>query len=168
MMSSLNATLIRFEGAVHGWLIRHAITALRLSMGVVFVGFGVLKYFPGTSPAEDLVVTTIDAISFGLVPGPLALVLTATLECMIGLGLVVGRGLRLTVYLLAVQLLGILSPLVVLPHRLFSGPHHAPTLEGQYVLKDLILVAAAMVIATRFRGARIVRPDASVVRAGRE
>ncbi|MGC4942268.1 DoxX family membrane protein [Kribbella sp. DT2] len=160
MSSSLNATLIRFEGSVHGWLVLHSITALRISMGAVFVVFGALKYFPGVSPAQDLTVTTIDLITFGLVPATPALILTATLECLIGLGLLVGRGLRTTVYLLAVQLLGILSPLLVLPDRLFSGPHHAPTLEGQYVLKDLILVAAAMVIATRFRGARITTsPD---------
>ncbi|GAB3838440.1 DoxX family protein [Kribbella italica] len=161
MLSSLNALLIRFEGYVHGWLVRHAITVLRVSMGAVFVGFGLLKFFPGASPAEGLVVTTIDLLSFGLIPASLALVLTATLECLIGIGLLIGRGLRLTIYLLAVQLLGILSPLVMLPGRLFSGPHHAPTLEGQYVLKDLILVAAAMVIATRFRGARITRPESS-------
>jgi uncharacterized membrane protein YkgB len=158
MGSAVNATLIRFEGVVHGWLVRYAITALRISMGAVFLSFGVLKFFPDVSPAENLTVTTIDILTFGLVPGAVALVLTATLECLIGIALLIGRGLRLTVYLLAFQLLGILSPLLVLTGRLFSGPHHAPTLEGQYVLKDVILVAATMVIATRFRGARITRP----------
>jgi uncharacterized membrane protein YkgB len=44
--------------------------------------------------------------------------------------------------------MGILSPVVLLPHRLFSGPDHAPTLEGQYVLKDLILFTASLVVAT--------------------
>lgn len=155
MTGSLNAVLVRLEGVTHGWLVRHAITALRISMGAVFLAFGVLKFFPGVSPAQDLTVTTIDILTFGLVPGSVALMVTATLECLIGIGLLVGRGLRLTVYLLAAQLLGILSPLLLLTGRLFSGPHHAPTLEGQYVLKDVILVAAAMVIATRFRGAKI-------------
>jgi hypothetical protein len=45
-----------------------------------------------------------------------------------------------------------LSPAVLLAGRLFAGPHHMPTLEGQYVLKDVILVAVAMVIATTVRG----------------
>lgn len=159
MVKSLNAVLVRFEGGIHGWLVHHAISALRISMGAVFFGFGVLKFFPGVSPAEDLAVSTIDILSFGLIPGAVALVATAALECLIGLALLVGRGLRLTVYLLAVELLGILSPLLLLTGRLFGGPHHAPTLEGQYVLKDVILVAAAMVIATRFRGAKITRLD---------
>ncbi len=48
----------------------------------------------------------------------------------------------------------------LLPGRLFAGPYHAPTLEGQYVLKDIILVAAGLVIAAgTFRGGRLVRGE---------
>lgn len=65
--------------------------------------------------------------------------------------------MRAAVWLLTAQLIGVLSPLVVLAPRLFKGPHHAPTLEGQYVLKDLILVAAGMVVASTVRGGRLVR-----------
>lgn len=159
MLYNTNAGLIRLEGMIHSWLMRFSITALRVSMGVIFLGFGVLKFVPGLSPAQDLVETTISVMSFGLVPGAVGLIVTAVLECLIGASLIAGRGLRLTVYLLAAELLGILSPLVLLPGRLFSGPGHAPTLEGQYVLKDLVLVAAAMVVATQFRGASITAPD---------
>ncbi len=158
MGKSLNMILTRFEAAIHGWLVQYSITALRISLGAVFLGFGVLKYFPGVSPAENLVIATTRILTVGWVPDHVSIVLTATLECLIGLSLLLGRGLRVTVYLLALELLGILSPLVLLPDRLFSGPYHAPTLEGQYVLKDLILVAAGMVIATSFRGARITYP----------
>lgn len=154
-MSTINARLIRVEGVIHAWLVSHSITALRLALGAVFLGFGVLKYFPGVSPAAGLAEATIQQMTAGLIPGSVALVATATLECVIGVLLLVGRGLRLTVYLLGAELLGILSPVVLLPARLFAGPYHAPTLEGQYVLKDVILVAASMVIATRFRGAKI-------------
>jgi len=159
MTNHANDLLIRFEGAVHGWLVQHSITVLRISLGVVFLGFGVLKLFPGVSPAEGLVEATIEVMTGGLVPARLGLVVTALLECAIGISLIAGRWVRLTVYLLAVELLGILSPLVLLPGRMFGGPFHAPTLEGQYVLKDLILVSAAMVIATAFRGAHIVTPE---------
>ena len=143
------------EGAVHGWLVRHSIDLLRISMGLVFIGFGVLKFIPGVSPAEGLVVATIDKMSFGLVPHEVGLVTTAVLECLIGLSLLTGRYMRLMTYLLIAELGGILSPIVLLPGRLFAGPGHMPTLEGQYVLKDLILVTAAMVITTTFRGASI-------------
>jgi hypothetical protein len=82
------------------------------------------------------------------------------LECFIGISLLANRWMRLAVWLLAVQLVGVLAPIVLLTGRLFSGPHHAPTLEGQYVLKDIILVAAGMVIAAgTFRGGRLVRDE---------
>ena len=147
--------LIGVESVVHGWLVRHSVDVLRISMGLVFLGFGFLKFLPGVSPAAGLVEATIDVMTGGLVPHVVGLVATAVLECLIGLSLLTGRYMRLMVYLLAGELLGILSPVVLLPGRLFAGPGHMPTLEGQYVLKDLILVAAAMVVATTFRGARI-------------
>lgn len=159
MTTRAHDLLISFEGAVHGWLVRHSINLLRISLGAVFLGFGVLKLFPGVSPAEGLVEATIEVMTGGLVPARVGLVVTALLECAIGISLIAHRWVRLTVYLLAFELLGILSPLVLLPGRMFGGPFHAPTLEGQYVLKDLILVTAAMVIATAFRGARIVSPE---------
>jgi uncharacterized membrane protein YphA (DoxX/SURF4 family) len=139
------------------WLIAHSIAILRISLGAVFLGFGALKFFPGVSPAQDLVEHTTDILTFGLIPGPVALVGVATLECLIGLCLLSGRGLRAAVCLLSVQLIGILSPLVLLAARLFDGPHGAPTLEGQYVLKDVILVGAALVIAATVGGAQLTR-----------
>ncbi|MBV9160686.1 MAG: hypothetical protein JO281_03830 [Pseudonocardiales bacterium] len=145
------------EAAIHRWLMRYSITALRVSMGAVYVGFGILKYFPGLSPVQDLALATTHLLTFGLVPAVVsnsaAMALIATLECTIGLLLITGRWLRLAVSLLAVQLGGILSPIVLLTGRMFAGPHHMPTLEGQYVLKDVILLAATMVmIATSVRG----------------
>lgn len=144
------------EAAVHRWLMRYSIITLRISMGAVYLAFGILKYFPGVSPAESLALATSHLLSFGLVPavipnGVMMLVI-ATLECVIGLVLITGRWLRVAIYLLGGHLVGILSPAVLLAGREFAGPHHMPTLEGQYVLKDVILVAAAMVIATTVRG----------------
>lgn len=117
-------------------------------MGAVIFGFGILKYFPGVSPAESLVLATTEMLTFGLLPGKVAMVLFATAECAIGLSLMLGRGLRVTRYLLVLWALGILSPLVLMTSELFMGPYHAPTLAGQYVLKDVILLTASLVIAT--------------------
>lgn len=155
----MNPQLVTFEGAIHGWLMRNSISVLRIAMGLVFLGFGILKFFPGVSPAGNLVEATIAKMTDGLMPAELGLVLTAVLECAIGISLISRRYLRLTIYLLVLELVGILSPLVLLPGRMFSGPAHMPSLEGQYVLKDFILVAAAMVVATQFRGAEITAPD---------
>ena len=159
--------LIQLENVVHRALINYSATFLRLSVGAVFLGFGVLKFFPGVSPAESLVIATTDKLTLGLVPGSVALVAVACLECFIGICLLAARWMRLAVWLLVAQGIGILAPLVLLPGRLFSGPHHAPTLEGQYVLKDFILVAAGMVIAAlTFRGGRMVRDEPAITPVG--
>lgn len=147
--------------AVRDWLAGHSITLLQISMGAIIFGYGVLKYFPGVSPAENLVGTTMHLLTFGLVPHRVALVLVATLECAIGLSLIIGRvrigpvsvrnRLRVTICLLVFWVMGVLSPVVLLPMRLFSGPDHAPTLEGQYVLKDIVFLTASLVIASTLR-----------------
>jgi putative oxidoreductase len=149
------ARLQAIETACHRWLLAYSVAILRISLGAVFLAFGALKFFPGVSPAQSLVERTTDLLLLGLVPGPVALVLVATLECVIGLCLVSGRAMRGAIYLLFVQLIGILSPVVLLPGRLFAGPHGAPTLEGQYVLKDVILVGATLVLAATLRGGRL-------------
>lgn len=149
--------LDRADAAIHRWLVKHSIEVLRISLGIVFLAFGALKLFPGVSPAEGIVRATTDALTSGLVPGGLAVALTAVVEVVVGITFVTGRWMRAAVWLLTAMLVGVLSPLLVLAPRLFAGPHHAPTLEGQYVLKDLVLVAAGMVVSSTVRGGRLVR-----------
>jgi uncharacterized membrane protein YkgB len=159
-MGFITDRFVAVENALHGMLVRGSITALRVAVGAVFLGFGFLKFFPGVSPAQGLAIRTIDLLTFGLVPWQVGIVAIAVLECFIGICLLANRWMRLAVWLLAVELVGILAPIVLLTGRLFSGPHHAPTLEGQYVLKDVILVAAGMVIAAgTFRGGHLVRDE---------
>lgn len=159
-MPSLRRRVAAVDAATHAWLRAHSITALRISLGVMFLGFGALKFVPDLSPAQDLVLTTTRILTFGLVPDVVALVAVAVLECTIGVCLLRGGPLlKVAVALLAPLLIGILSPLVLLPGRMFPGPFHAPTLEAQYVLKDLVLVAAVMTLATVLRGATLQHPD---------
>lgn len=77
----------------------------------------------------------------------------------IGLGLLSGRFLRATLLLLAVQMVGASLPLVLFPAETFTQAPFAPTLEGQYVIKNVVLIGAAMVIGATVRGGSLV-PDA--------
>lgn len=137
------------------WLASHSIGILRVSLGLVFLGFGVLKFFPGVSPAEDLAVRTIETLSLGVVSGGMALLMTAITECFIGITFVTGRFLKAGLVVLAGSLVGIMSPMVLFFSDLFPG---APTIEGQYVFKDIVLAAAGLVVAAKALGARFV-PD---------
>lgn len=141
--------LARLEALAASWLARHSVALLRISLGLVFLGFGLLKFVPGVSPAEALAERTMDTLTFGLISGQFATFLVAALETAVGLCLVTGRALRLGLAMLGLATVGILSPLALFPERLFPGPTYAPTLEAQYVLKDIVLVAAGLVVAAR-------------------
>lgn len=142
----------RFDAAIHRWLLDNSIVVLRVAVGIVYLGFGILKFIPDMSPAEPLTIKTMDTLTFGLVPGGVAMVIVGTLESIIGVMFITARGLRIAIYLLAAQFIGVFAPLLLFTSRLFSGPHHGPTLEGQYVIKDLILVAAGFVVASTLPG----------------
>jgi uncharacterized membrane protein YphA (DoxX/SURF4 family) len=151
----LRARLYLLEEGIVRWLARWSITVLRVGLGAVFLGFGLLKFFPGFSPAEGLVVQTLGVLTFGAVPARAGVFVVAALECAIGLGLIANRFLRISLVLLGFQMVGAMSPLVLFPGELFGGPFHAPTLEGQYVLKDVVLISAGLVIGTTLQGGRI-------------
>jgi putative oxidoreductase len=133
------------------------VPALRVSLGLVIAGFGFLKFFPGASPAEGLVIQTTDILTFGLVDGRPAVLLTAVIEGALGLALISGKLLKPGLVLMAGWLIGILSPVVLFPNQLFPGG--LPTLAAQYVLKDVILAAAWLVVAAHALGARMSAPQ---------
>jgi uncharacterized membrane protein YkgB len=134
------------------------VPALRVSLGVVFLWFGALKLFPGLSPAEALATDTIRLMSFGLVEGGGIAFALGAVEVLIGLSLVFGFALRLTLLALLVQMVGTFLPLVLFPILTFTSPPYAPTMEGQYILKNLVLVAAALVIGSSVRPRRAPEP----------
>lgn len=152
--------LERFDRGITRTMSRVGIPLLRVSVGIVFLWFGVLKFFPGLSPAADLATDTITVLTLGAVPPDVALLVLAVWECAIGIGLLAGRFLRLTLLLLFLQLPGTFLPLVFFPADTFLRLPYAPTLEGQYIIKNLVLVAAGIVIGATVRGG-VVRSERS-------
>ena len=80
----------RIDKAITEWMARYGITLLRVSVGIVFLWFGVLKFFPNLSPAQDLATHTISVLTFGIVPPNISLPVLAAWEVVIGLGLISG------------------------------------------------------------------------------
>jgi uncharacterized membrane protein YkgB len=140
------------------WMSKYGIWLLRISIGIVFFWFGFLKFFPGVSPAEGIAVKTINVITFNLLSDRTILVILAIWESVIGIGLITGIYLREILLLLFLQMLGTLTPLFFFPEEVFTKVPYAPTLEGQYIIKNLVLVSAAIVIGATVRGGRL-NPD---------
>jgi len=98
----------------------------------------------------------MDILTFGRVPPGVAIVVLAAWESIIGLGLILNVAMRLTLSLLFVQMMGTLTPLFLFPHEVFTPRFCAPTLEGQYIIKNLVLIGAALVLGGMLRGGSIV------------
>ncbi|MBK8923776.1 MAG: DoxX family protein [Saprospirales bacterium] len=82
------------NGHLTQWFTRNKLLLVRWSLAVSYLWFGMLKFFPGMSPAEELAQATIRALSFGLIPDELSIVLLAIWEVGLGLALVSGWLLR--------------------------------------------------------------------------
>lgn len=151
----LPAALDPLDDRIATFLRRHGVRLLRWAVGIVFLWFGALKLFPGASPAEDLVKATVPFVD----PDAFYPVL-AVWEMLIGALLLVRPGARLALLLLALQMPGTFLPFFVLPEACWARwPFEAPwdalvlTLEGQYIVKNLVLVAAAIVVGGTVRRA---------------
>jgi uncharacterized membrane protein YphA (DoxX/SURF4 family) len=155
-MAELPRPIDRIDVRLTQWMARHGVTLLRISLGVVFLWFGLLKFFPGLSPAHDLAARTIERLSGGTVHPAMSVPILATWECLIGVGLLLGVFLRAVLFLLGVQMLGTLTPLVLFPGEVFTRVPYAPTLEGQYIIKNAVLVSAAIVLGATVRGGGLV------------
>ncbi len=145
----------RLDRRIATFMADHGLLILRVALGVVFLWFGALKFFPGLSPAQDLAARPIEALSFGVVPPSVSRPVLAAWEVAIGLGLLIGHWMRAILLLLFVQMLGTITPLVLFPTETWTVFPIAPTLEGQYIIKNVVLVAAAIVLGATVRGGQL-------------
>lgn len=150
-----NPRLDRLDRRITVALAAVAVPTLRIAVGIVFTWFGALKLVPGLSPAAELATRTIETLTLGLVPPAVSLPVLAAWEVLIGLGLLSGRFLRATLLLLVAQMAGTLTPLILFPDQTWQVFLVAPTLEGQYIIKNLVLVSAAMVVGATVRGGQL-------------
>jgi uncharacterized membrane protein YphA (DoxX/SURF4 family) len=135
---------------------RHGVTILRVSLGAVFLWFGVLKFFSDLSPARSLAARTIELLTFGMTPPGVSIPALALLECFIGVGLITNIFIRVTLLLLFVQVLGTAAAIFLFPDEVFTASPFAPTLEGQYLVKNVVLAGTALVTGSITRGGHVV------------
>jgi len=129
-----------FDSWFIGLLNRYSLTILRVSLAAIFIWFGVLKIF-GDSPANDLITKTI----YWFNPD-IFIPILGVWETAIGICLFVPYLNRAGLFLLALQMPGTFLPLILLPEVCFQSIPFNLTLEGQYIVKNLVLIGAAMAV----------------------
>lgn len=135
----------QMDPRIAGWMERNGVRLLRISVGIVFVWFGALKTI-GMSPAQELVARTVYWF-----PPEVFIPILGWWEILIGLGLLIRPLARLAIALLFLQMPGTFLPLVLLPDICFTAIPYGLTIEGQYIVKNLVLISAALVVGGTVR-----------------
>jgi len=152
VIRTASSWVARMDRVVIPFLRRVAVPVLRISLGVVFMWFGLLKFLE-VSPVSELVARTV----YWVDPDVIVPVLGA-FEVTVGMLLLLGRALRLTLFLFVLQMLGTFLTFFVLPNVTFrDGNPFLLTVEGEFVVKNLVLISAALVVGTTVRGAKAAR-----------
>ena len=150
----MKSFIARMDEVVIPFLRRWGVPTLRISLAVVFIWFGALKVF-GVSPVVDLVASTVYWVDPDWFVPALGVV-----EVLIGVGLAARLGLRLVLLVLALQMLGTFLVFALLPEVTFQdGNPLQLTIEGEFVLKNLVLLASAMVVGASIDSAEVLVVD---------
>ena len=139
-----------WDGRVRRFLATTGVAALRVSLGVVFIWFGLLKLLD-VSPVAGLVSRTVYWFDPDVVVPVLGVV-----EIVVGSLLLVNRLLRVALAIFAGQMVGTFLVFLILPEVAFrDGNPLLLTVEGEFVIKNLVLIAGAMVVGSRVRPIRV-------------
>lgn len=135
-----NSTYIKFIDYINN----HSICMLRTALAIVYIWFGGLKII-GTSPAEELVTNTV----YWWKP-EIFLPLLGLCEVLIGLGLLIKKLIPLTILLLLMHMMVTFFPVLILKKTCFDIFPVVPTLVGQYIIKNIVLITGALVVLSKF------------------
>ena len=117
-----------------------------ISFGIVYFWFGMLKFFPGVSPAEELAKATLDKLTLGLIPTHITYFMLASWEVTIGVAMLLNFVRRGIIYITMLHLLFTFTPLFLLYDASFNGQPYCLTLVGQYIIKNLVLIFGLLYI----------------------
>jgi uncharacterized membrane protein YkgB len=121
---------------------------IRTPLFVIFFWFGLLKVIK-LSPAQGLVIDTVYWMPF-LSPEGWVIVI-GIWEMLIGLFFLTKKTTFYAMVLLLLQMSGTFMPLVLLPSITFQNSNYLlPTLEGQYIIKNIIIIASALVVGRHY------------------
>ncbi len=144
----MNDLISNIDQRIALWMRRWSILSVRISFGIIFIWFGILKPFD-VSSAESLLKATVVWLPFGT--PDLWLIVISWWEVAIGVTFLFPRTTKIAIALLFLQMFGTFMPLIVLPEVTFqNGNILTPSLEGQYIIKNVMIISAALVLGGKY------------------
>ncbi|MBX2976810.1 MAG: hypothetical protein KF721_11800 [Ignavibacteriaceae bacterium] len=138
----------KIDQEIAKWMRLWSTPAIRISFGIIFIWFGILKPF-GISSAEGLLKATVVWLPFGT--PEFWLMVIGWWEVAIGVTFLFPQTTKVAIALLFLQMFGTFMPLVLLPEVTFqNGNIFTPSLEGQYIIKNVMIISAALVLGGNY------------------
>lgn len=122
---------------------------LAICIGLIYLWFGLLKFFPGKSPAEQLAQETIALLTFNLIPASISIILLAIWEVLVAALLIIYRWKKPALILAITHIILTFTPLLLLDQKSFVLAPLQPTLLGQYILKNILFIGVLLVLYRR-------------------
>jgi len=146
----MQLTFDKIDNKISAFMERWGVLAVRISFGIIFIWFGILKPL-GISAAEQLVIATVPWLPVFEAETWVAII--GWWEVLIGIFFLFRKTTRIAIALLGLQMVGTFMPLVMLPEITFQPGliPFGPTLEGQYIIKNLMIISAALVVGGTLR-----------------
>lgn len=152
----MRGRVLDIDSRITLWMARNGVFLTRIALGAIFLWFGILKFFAPQGEIEGLAAQTISKLSAGHIGPSVSLPILGTWESLIGLGLLSGKFLRATILLLFLQIPGTFMPLFLFPAQAWVHVPYEPTLVGQYIIKNVVLVCAGLLVGATLRGGKII------------
>lgn len=124
---------------------------LSVCIGVIYLWFGALKFFPGVSPAETIAMDTIHELTLGLLQPDLSLLLLAIWETTLGILLIAGFLNRFAYTLALVHMVLTFAPFFFFPDHTFTKAPFGLTLLGQYIMKNIVFLGLLVFLLNKER-----------------
>lgn len=120
-----------------------------ISIGLIYTWFGVLKFFPGFSPAEELAQKTLSALTLNTINPEGLLITLGIVELFIGIALILNIRKRFLFYIILIHMFGTFTPLFLFPELTFNKPPLGFSIIGQYIMKNLVILSGILIIFTK-------------------
>ena len=149
-------TTARTLNSLRKFIKENQIDLLRVSLGIVFLWFGLIKFFWTAGPAEHIAAKIMLLLTFNTLQPNVSLPILAAIECAIGLGFLIKKLMKYAIPIMYFQMAATLLPLFVFPQDTWEIVPFVPTLMGHYIIKNTVLISAAIVLNTVSKGGKLI------------
>lgn len=128
---------------------------LSIVIGIVYLWFGLLKFFPGISPAEEIAKNTVFKLTLSLIPSDICILLLAALETGLGILLILNLYRKISLRICLGHIILTFSPLLLFPEQIFNSNLFQLTMLGQYIMKNIIISGVLIVLLSENRKSKL-------------